>query len=511
MALTRWKDKPELTTLVGTEKLPITDDAGVDKYVTPDTIASLNDAAIASVALTANQKLGLDNSLYAIDTDNTVVSQTELAVAISNVQVSSSGQDNYIQNYEVDNYISGTGVLRTLAGLGYSTAQIRAKFPRMYYVYGDVSTSLSYDTAVIREAILSLGYGNQTYVTTLTNRLYLLNEQVIIPSIKLDVVPSNREHSQQRIIDFKGCRINDIRTGTSSTPLFIKEPENETSAGNNDLELSLRFANADIYGEDVASVPYANSVCMKIGAAKRFELDNVVIHNYDVGFHGSLLLNSFITKSEFLNCITSGVKTSTGWWSGALASRSPSQLTFINTRFKDAGLKYCDLTNCDTSSFYGNNQFEGNGGNYAIYWDNQNGSVIKNLTVTNLRVEQESKFARAILGIKSGDGFSVSLDKVFHQAVTSGTVLVEAEATGGGDTRIDISRCYNSGGATSFKLRNIGSNCWDIKQTILQGQPANETQLLSSIAPYDNIWDLTNGGSIPSPNRVQFQQRLPKL
>jgi hypothetical protein len=619
MSLVRWKDKAELTTLIGTEKMPITNDSNVDQFVTPDTIAALNDASISSVndtandaatdaatalatandaidianafsllalqpngwnaatntptlangtgvanqayiitvggarnlgagsvtfiagytlyyaegiwsqaqlsntssldsvtdgadrkAVTANQKLGLDNSLVAITTANPVVSRTELDTAISNVEVSVSGAENYIQNYEVDGFVSGTGVLRTLSGLGYSTPTVRAKFPRMFTRYGDVPLTLSYDTAVMREAVLSLGYGAQTYLTTMTNRKFILNDQIIIASVKIDVPTTDRTTSQQWLIDFKGCRINDVRTGTSSTPLFIKEPIDASTAANNDLEFALKFRNADIYGDPDL---YANSVCFKIGAAKRFVLENVSIHNYDIGFLGSLLLNSLVKDCEFINCITSGFKTSVGWWTGAAAGSTPSQITFLNNRFKDAGLKYLDLTNADTCSLIGNNHFEGTAGDYAIYWDNNNVSVIKNLLIQNIRVESDAstKFARAIVGVRAADGFSVTLDKIFNQVAIAGTVLLEAEAVGGGDTRIEITNCYNSGGNGAWKFRNIGSNCWEINKTTITGQPSTEAELRSGVAPYDNIWATDFAGTIPTNNRVNFTQRLPKI
>jgi hypothetical protein len=258
---------------------------------------------------------------------------------------------------------------------------------------------------------------------------------------------------------------------------------------------------------------YANSICFKIGAAKRFVLENVSIHNYDIGFLGSLLLNSLVKDCEFINCITSGFKTSVGWWTNAAAGSTVSQITFINNRFKDAGVKYLDLTNADTCSLIGNNQFEGTAGDYAIYWDNNNVSVVKNLLIQNIRTEPDnsSVFARAIVGVRSADGFSVTLDKIFNQAPISGVVLIEAEAVGGGDTRIEVTNCYNSGGNGAWKFRNIGSNCWEINKTTINGQPSTEAQLRSGVAPYDNIWATDFGGSIPTNNRVNFTQRLPKI
>ena len=113
--------------------------------------------------------------------------------------------------------------------------------------------------------------------------------------------------------------------------------------------------------------------------------------------------------------------------------------------------------------------------------------------------------------MKAADGFSVTLDKIFNQVAIPGTVLLEAEAVGGGDTRIEITNCYNSGGTGAWKFRNIGNNCWEINKTRIQGEPANEAQLISGIAPYDNIWATDFAGTIPTSNRVNFTQRLPKL
>jgi hypothetical protein len=103
------------------------------------------------------------------------------------------------------------------------------------------------------------------------------------------------------------------------------------------------------------------------------------------------------------------------------------------------------------------------------------------------------------------------LDKIFNQAPISGVVLIEAEAVGGGDTRIEVTNCYNSGGNGAWKFRNIGSNCWEINKTTINGQPSTEAQLRSGVAPYDNIWATDFGGSIPTNNRVNFTQRLPKI
>lgn len=422
-------------------------------------------------------------------------------------------QFNTFQAYEVDDHLSGQGVSTTLSALGYDNTTAAVKFPRTATAWGSINAStVTYDSCVIQEAIYQMAYEHYQKVESEYNRLYVVNHQIILPTIKLDVDVTDRTRSQSWIVDFCGARVNDIRTGTSSSPLFIKEPPSETRAANHDIENSYVIQNMNVYAEVTSGLAYANSVAMKIGAGKRIALINCTFHNYDIPFIGSLILNGLVERCEFINCLSSGFKTVPYWWSGGSNNTSPSQFTFINNRFKDAGTNYLHLTNADTTSLYGNNQFEGDGGDYAIYYDNLDGSVIKNLFINNLRVEQESKFARALVGVRGGDMFAASLNGVFHQAVTSGTVLVEAEGIRG-DNRIDIQNCYNSGGSTAWKLRHIengGSNSWEIHKTELQGQPQTESQLVSGNGDNANIWDLNHGGSIPSSNRVNFTPRLPK-
>jgi hypothetical protein len=435
------------------------------------------------------------------------------AQAIANLATTGSRQFHTFQMYEDATHLSGQGSSQLLSSLGYTNQTAAAQFPKCATAWGSITASaVTYDTCVIQEAIYTLGYEQYTKVESEYNRLYVVNRQIVIPSVKVDVDVTDRSNSQQYLIDFCGTRINDIRTGAGSAPLFIKEPPTETRAANHDLENSWTISNANLYAVANGSVPYSGSVAFKLGAGKRVNIIGCTFHNFDIPVVTSLILNGMIERCEFINCLSSGFKSTQGWWTGASANTSPSQLTFLNNRFKDAGSKYLWLENADTTSLIGNNQFEGNGGDYAIYWNNLSGSVIKNFTASNLRIEQESVFARAIVGVRAGDGFSVTVNKVFHQAASAGTVLVEAESTGG-ENRIEVTNCYNSGGNASWKLRNIvngGANDWEISKTILNGQPTTEAQLISGVAPYDNIWALDYGGSIPTSNRVNFTQRLPK-
>lgn len=442
-------------------------------------------------------------------TGNPFMTQSAVNLALQGFAVTGS-PFNLIQSYEINGIQSGDGTSKTLASLGFTNALAQEAFPKTTVAWGSITASTTtYDSAVLQEAIYTLGYERYTSLQSMTNRRMKINHQIVIPTHKLDVVITDRNNSQMYVVSLGGIRIDDIRTVTTGLPLFLKEPANESDAANHDLEFSWKFEDFALFAENTVGLPYANSVAFKIGAGKRLQWHNVTMANFGTGIWGSLLLNSEISNCEFQNCLTSGVKTSAGWWSGATNNTSPTQLTITRSRFKDAGLKYCDLTNSDTSRVI-DTQLEGDGGDYAVYWDNLNGSVIKNIAIEGLRVEQESQFARAIVGIKAGDGFSAKLDQVFHQATVTNTTLFEAEASGGGDTRIKLTNCFNSGGLTNWKLRNIGSNCWDIDETILQGQPATEANLLNSGA-YPNIWATDFSGTVPTSNRVHFQQRLPKL
>lgn len=434
---------------------------------------------------------------------------------VANLAVTGSRQFHTFQMYEDGTNRSGQGTQQILSTLGYTNQTAAAQWPKTAAAWGSITASATtYDSVVIQEAIYTLGYEQYTKVESEYNRKYIVNHQIVIPSVKVDVDVTDRSNSQQYIIDFAGTRLNDIRTGIrqSTEALFVKEPPNESRAANHDIENSWTICNLNVFGEANAGSPYAGSVAMKLGSGKRVNVKGCTFRNFDIGVIMSLCLNSKVEECEFINATSAGFKSTQGWWTNATANTSPSQITFINNRFKDAGSKYLWLENVDTTSLLGNNQFEGNGGDYAIYWNNLSGSVIKNFTATNLRIEQESKFARAIVGVRGGDAFSVTVDKVFHQAVTSGTVLVEAESTGG-ENRIEVTNCYNSGGAASWMFRNIvngGANDWEISKTIINGQPTTEAQLLSGIAPYNSIWATDFGGSIPTSNRVNFTQRLPK-
>lgn len=415
---------------------------------------------------------------------------------------------NVIQNYEDGINSSGNNTGVTLGTLGYTSGTAATQFPLTAGLWGSISTSTTYDSCVFQEAIATLGYQKNTYLTSLQNRLYHLNHQIIIPTLKYDVASTDRTNSQQYIVDLVGCRIRDIRTSTF-LPLFYKSPSDQTSANNHDVEFSWTFKNFDVIAEVTGfGFPYGTSSCFRIGSGKRWKFENVTLRNYDTAFIGSMLLNTHFLNCEFINCTTSGFKNQVGWWSGATAGQNCSQLTFERCRFQDAGLKFLDLTNADSCHVL-DCQVEGSAGDYGIYWDNTATSVIKGLTITNLRSEHQSHFAKAIVGINSNDGFYVALKGGWHQAGTSGTILIEAGGTG--ETRIDIENWYNSGGTSAWKFRNIGSNtCWEIHKTMLQGQPTTEANLISGIAPYDNIWDLTSGGTIPTSNRVNFTPRLPK-
>lgn len=461
--------------------------------------------------VTANQKNALAGTYGTASLSNKFVTDTDPRLSGSGLSV--IRQFNTIQAYEVDGHLSGQGISTTMAALGYTNSTAAVKFPYTAIAWGTINASaVTYDTCVIQEAIYRLGYERYQNIESEYNRLYIVNRQIVIPSVKQDVDITDRTGSQSFTIDFSNARVNDIRTVTTGVPLFIKEPSNESNAANHDLENSWTIENLNLYGEAISGLPYANSVAMKIGAGKRINVKNCTFHNFDLPIIGSLWLNSLVTECEFVNCISAGFKSTQSWWSGGTANTSPSQITFINNRFKDAGSKYLWLENADTTSLEGNNQFEGDGGDYAIYWNNLSGSVIKNLSIHNIRVEQESKFARAIIGTCAGDGFAVEVNKVFHQAATAGTVLVESEGVGG-DTRIDIQNCYNSGGNTAWKLRHIengGNTSWEIHKTELQGQPQTEANLISNAGSYANIWASDFGGSVPSSNRVNFTPRLPK-
>ncbi len=440
---------------------------------------------------------------------NPFMTQSAVTLALQGFAVTGS-PFNLIQSYEINGIQSGDGTSKTLASLGFTNALAQVAFPKTTVAWGSINASTTtYDSAVLQEAFYTLGYERYTNLQSMTNRRMKINHQILLPSNKIDAA-LGQNNSQQYIVSLGGIRIDDIRTVTTGEPLFLKQPANESNAANYDLEFSWKFQDFALFAEVTGSLPYANSVAFKIGAGKRLQWDNVTMSNFGTGIWGSLMLNSEVRNCEFQNCITSGFKTTGGWWSGASNNTSPTQVTITRSRFKDAGLKYCDLTNSDTSRVI-DSQFEGDGGNYAVYWDNLNGSVIKNIAIEGLRVEQESQFARAIVGIKAGDGFSAKLDQVFHQATVTNTTLFEAEAQGGGDTRIKITNCFNSGGLTNWKLRNIGNNCWDLDEVLLQGQPATEANLLSGIAPYNSIWATDFSGTIPTSNRVQFIQRLPKL
>ena len=465
------------------------------------------------IAATATNKYVTANQLNALAGSYGTPSSSNKFVTDTDPRLTGSGsgavrQFHTFQQYEVDGHLSGQGTGTTMAALGYTNLTAATKFPYTAIAWGSiVASQVTYDSCVIQEGVYRLGYEKYQKIESEYNRLYVINHQIVIPSVKQDVDVTDRTGSQSYTIDFANARVNDSRTVTTGVPLFIKEPPTESRAANHDLENSWTIQNLNLYGEATGGLPYANSVAMKIGAGKRINIKNCTFHNFSLPVIGSLWLNSLVTECEFVNCIESGFKSTQGWWAGASANTSPSQITFLNNRFKDAGLKYLWLENADTSTLEGNNQFEGNGGDYAIYWNNLGGSVIKNLTCNNLRVEQESVFARAIIGVRAGDGFAVEVNKVFHQAASAGTILVESEGVSG-DTRIDIQNCYNNGGNTSWKFRHIengGNTSWEIHKTEVYGNPTSEAALLAGSA-----FDLTNGGSVPSSNRLNYTQRLPK-
>lgn len=422
--------------------------------------------------------------------------------------------ENFIQNCEDGLNLSGQGISQVLSTLGYTDQTAAEQFPKTALLWGSIdSSNITYDSCVLQESFAKLGYSFETYLTSLTDRVFIVNHQIIIPSVKLDVDVTSRLCSQQYVIDLKGVRINDIRTDANLlNPLFISVPTDEARAANHDLEFSFSFLNFEVYGAVNSGVPYSNSSCFELKAKKRLFFKNVCLSNYDNAFVGSLLMNSVIDQCEFRNCISSGLKTVRSDWTNATVNSSPSQLTVFRSRFKDAGLKYLDLSNADTTSVV-DCQLEGNGGDYGVFTENNydagsgNGTVLKNFRIENLRVEQESRFARAISGFKLGDGFAFTLDTCYQQAVEAGTVLVEGESTGGYN-RVKILNSYNSGGAAAWAVRNIengGQNCWNFEDVSLVGEPKTTDDLIHS----SEIFDTNYGGSIPSQNMLKISPRLP--
>lgn len=420
--------------------------------------------------------------------------------------------ENFIQNCEDGLNLSGQGTSQILSTLGYTDQTAATQFPKTTLLWGSIdANTITYDSCVLQEACAKLGYSFETYLTSLTNRLFVVNHQIIIPSVKIDVSVTSRLCSQQYVLDFKGIRINDIRTSNLS-PLFISEPLNELRAANHDLEFSFSIMNLEVYGALSSNLPIAGNSCFKFGAKKRMFVKNVKLHNYDDAFVGSLLMNSVFDQCEFINCLSSGLKTIKSDWTNGTVNSSPSQLTIFRSRFKDAGLKSLNLANIDSTTV-DDCQIEGNSGDYGVYVDNNynsgtgDGTVLKNVRVTNLRVEQESKFDRAVCGFKLGDGFAFTLDTCYNQAATAGTVLVEGESVGGYN-RVKILNSYNSGGNAAWKMRNIengGQNCWNFEDVSLVGEP----QTVSDVINNGQVFDLSNGGSVPSSNMVRISPRLP--
>jgi parallel beta-helix repeat protein len=410
-------------------------------------------------------------------------------------------QFNTYSNYQVNDIVVGDGSGDTLAGLGISSGDAATLFPLTNTEWGGISVDTTYDSCVIQEAILTLGYDRWNRIDSIDNKLYKLNHRITIPNGKIS--PDANSDSYMIKIGF-GCNTV-IDQRSTIGPLFDKSPANESDAANIDVETQWIIEN----GRIIRATPALSTSCFRIGASKGFVMQNMKIFGFDTSFVGSLLLRSSFINNEFSTGL-GGINLGAGWWTGATAGADISQPTINKNRFKDITGNGIYLSGCDTIDL-NDNQFEGNGGAYGVFIASSI-SVAKYARIINSRFENESYFTGALIGFSAQDPFDFYVDTVYNVAATAGTKLIESRCTQG-EMIVHLRRCRNSGGTSAFSIYNKviggeGTCDYDVAACTWIGQPKDVDEFLTDNG---NVWFQGASYAIPGKNRTYFVQRLPKV
>lgn len=467
--------------------------------------ATLTAAILAAAQLTPAQLAAVNAAQGALSSVNSLVSEQRLAAALSGFSVIASGNGQYyVQAQQKNGVVAGTGVLRTLASLGYSSTTANQAWPLTASLRGSIDVNLtSYDNVVWQEALFDAFLANRwRNLSTYDNTAFILTgDSIIIPNAKQ--TPTNNTDSQQFSIDFNNALYYD--QANLARPTFLKQPLNQTDADNNCIDNRFELKNGKFRGSSTAS----GAIGMKIGATRSGYFSRMEFQNYDVGFQAGFCLSATYQNINSVGCNV-GVKVDKGWWSGSGYAVSGNQCHFYNPRFRmtsntQIGLQ---LYGVDSSTVDGA-VFEGTNSLIGLDIDNMSSTVSKNTSIRDLHIEMGAAgfFANSIIRYVGREYGTLTIDTLFNQSTVANQTLLSA-TNSQGTTAYNLQNIRTNSGSATWKLENIntsGAGSYRMRNVALQGAPQSAADVIDTVG-FPNIWKA--GSNVPPVGRIDFIKAL---